>query len=86
VRARLAAATLDYGLRDRVALVTGAASGIGLATATLLAEMGLRVVASDVDAARGAAAATKLERAGHASRSSGPTSRPSMMSRRSSSM
>ena len=71
VRARLSAApdaavVLDYGLRDRVALVTGAASGIGLATATLLAEMGARVIASDVDAARGAAAATRLERAGHA--------------------
>ncbi len=60
------AATLDYGLRDRVALVTGAASGIGLATVTLLAEMGVRVVASDRDAARGAAAAAALERAGHA--------------------
>ena len=70
MRARLAAApqaaAIDYGLRDRVALVTGAASGIGLATATLLAEMGVRVVASDVDAAGGATAATALERAGHA--------------------
>jgi NAD(P)-dependent dehydrogenase (short-subunit alcohol dehydrogenase family) len=43
--------TLDYGLRDRVALVTGAASGIGLATARLLAEMGVQVVASDLDTA-----------------------------------
>jgi NAD(P)-dependent dehydrogenase (short-subunit alcohol dehydrogenase family) len=58
--------TLDYGLRDRVALVTGAASGIGLATARLLAEMGVQVVASDLDAARGAAAATTLKQAGHA--------------------
>jgi NAD(P)-dependent dehydrogenase (short-subunit alcohol dehydrogenase family) len=57
---------LDYGLRDRVALVTGAASGIGLATVTLLAEMGARVVASDLDAAGGAAAAAELQRAGHA--------------------
>jgi NAD(P)-dependent dehydrogenase (short-subunit alcohol dehydrogenase family) len=70
VRARLAAAphavAIDYGLRDRVALVTGAASGIGLATATLLAEMGARVVASDLDAARGAAVATALKQSGHA--------------------
>jgi NAD(P)-dependent dehydrogenase (short-subunit alcohol dehydrogenase family) len=70
VRARLAAAEraapLDYGLRDRVALVTGAASGIGLATATLLAEMGVRVVSSDIDAARGADHAARLTRAGYA--------------------
>jgi NAD(P)-dependent dehydrogenase (short-subunit alcohol dehydrogenase family) len=70
VRARLAAAdraaTLDYGLRDRVALVTGAASGIGLATVTLLAEMGVRVVSSDIDAARGAGHAARLTREGHA--------------------
>jgi len=31
---------LDYGLRDRVVLVTGAASGIGRTTAELLAGMG----------------------------------------------
>jgi NAD(P)-dependent dehydrogenase (short-subunit alcohol dehydrogenase family) len=56
---------VDYGLRDRVALVTGAASGIGLATTALLAEMGARVVASDVDAARGAEHTTRLASGGH---------------------
>jgi NAD(P)-dependent dehydrogenase (short-subunit alcohol dehydrogenase family) len=56
----MASAPLDYGLRDRVVLVTGAASGIGRATAELLAGMGARVVASDVDAEAGAAAADAL--------------------------
>jgi NAD(P)-dependent dehydrogenase (short-subunit alcohol dehydrogenase family) len=56
---------MDYGLRDRVVLVTGAASGIGNATARLFAGMGARVVASDVDADRGAAAIDELTDAGH---------------------
>ena len=38
--------------RGRLALVTGGASGIGLATAGVLAERGWRVVAADVDFAR----------------------------------
>jgi NAD(P)-dependent dehydrogenase (short-subunit alcohol dehydrogenase family) len=45
---------MDYGLRGRVALVTGAASGIGRATAELFAAMGARVVACDVDGDAGA--------------------------------
>ena len=39
---------MDYGLEGKVALVTGAASGIGRATAELLARNRARVVAADV--------------------------------------
>jgi NAD(P)-dependent dehydrogenase (short-subunit alcohol dehydrogenase family) len=45
--------SVDYGLKDKVALVTGAASGIGRATAELFAREGALVVASDLDAKHG---------------------------------
>jgi NAD(P)-dependent dehydrogenase (short-subunit alcohol dehydrogenase family) len=47
-------------LNDKRALVTGAASGIGLAIATLFAERGARVMLSDIDAEGAAKAAATL--------------------------
>ncbi|MGK5543838.1 3-oxoacyl-ACP reductase [Streptomyces sp. URMC 127] len=44
-------------LQDRVAVVTGAGSGIGLATARRLASEGARVVCADIDEQAGKAAA-----------------------------
>jgi 3-oxoacyl-[acyl-carrier protein] reductase len=41
-----------FGLAGKVAIVTGAASGIGRATATLLATHGVHVTAVDIDGAR----------------------------------
>lgn len=41
-----------FGIDGRTAIVTGAASGIGRATAALLAAHGARVTAVDIDAAR----------------------------------
>lgn len=47
-------------LRDRTALVTGAASGIGRATAILFVQEGARAALLDVDEARGRALADEL--------------------------
>ena len=47
-------------LSGKVALVTGAASGIGLAIARDFAGHGVRVTLADIDAARGQAAASEL--------------------------
>jgi len=52
-------------LQGKVAIVTGAASGIGLSTAQLFAREGARVVLSDVQAEAGEAAAAQLRDAGH---------------------
>lgn len=43
---------MDLGLRDRVCLVTGSTSGIGLETARLLAAEGARVIVTGRDAER----------------------------------
>ena len=48
------------GLKGRVVVVTGAASGIGFGCARFLSEMGASVALFDVDEAKGAAAAGQL--------------------------
>ncbi len=50
--------------KDKVVVVTGAASGIGRATAQKFAEEGARVVVADVDAARGEEAAAAIRAQG----------------------
>lgn len=49
-----------FDVRGRRAIVTGAASGLGLAAAEVLAECGARVTLADIDAARLAEAAGRL--------------------------
>ena len=56
------------------AIVTGGASGLGLATAQMLVEQGARVALLDIDAARVAEAAASL--------GSEPRARPAMRCRR----
>ena len=51
-------------LTDKVVVVTGAASGIGLATARAFAEAGARVVLTDLNIAAGEAAAADLKSIG----------------------
>src|SRR5262245_66476812 len=55
-------------LEGRIALVTGAASGIGRATARVLAEEGAHVYLADVNAAGAETAAAELVNAGLAAR------------------
>ncbi len=52
--------TSPYTLQGKVALVTGAASGIGLATATLFSALGARLIVTDIDAEGLKAAAAGL--------------------------
>lgn len=51
-------------LKDKIALITGAGSGIGRATAELFARQGARVVIAEYDPKTGAEAAAAIEAAG----------------------
>jgi 3-oxoacyl-[acyl-carrier protein] reductase len=59
---------LGRSIAGRVALVTGAASGMGRATAHLFADEGARVGVLDLDAARVAAGVAEIEAAGGVAR------------------
>jgi NAD(P)-dependent dehydrogenase (short-subunit alcohol dehydrogenase family) len=52
-------------LQGKTALITGAGSGLGLATAHCFAQEGARVVLTDIDHARVQAEAARLSAAGH---------------------
>jgi NAD(P)-dependent dehydrogenase (short-subunit alcohol dehydrogenase family) len=53
-----------YGLRDRLCFITGAASGIGRATALLAAQAGSALLLTDVDAEKLEAAVDEVRAAG----------------------
>ncbi|OAB55641.1 short-chain dehydrogenase [Phormidium willei BDU 130791] len=55
---------MDLDLKGRVALVTGAARGMGFAEAQTLAEEGARIALNDTDAEAAEAAAARLRAAG----------------------
>lgn len=57
--------TAPFSLTDKVALVTGGASGIGAGIATVLAEADATVVVADVDDAKAASQVAALTAAGH---------------------
>ncbi len=55
-------------LKDKVAVITGAAAGIGLACAKRFAKEGARVMLADINAEKGAAAAEEIAKIGGGAR------------------
>ncbi|MCY1332031.1 3-oxoacyl-[acyl-carrier-protein] reductase FabG [compost metagenome] len=55
---------MDLGLKDRVAIVTGSARGIGAETARMLAAEGMAVVVTDLDGDAASKTASAIEAAG----------------------
>jgi 3-oxoacyl-[acyl-carrier protein] reductase len=55
---------MQFGLTDKVAIVTGSGRGIGAATARALAEEGARIVVTDIDAQAAADSCAALQGAG----------------------
>jgi NAD(P)-dependent dehydrogenase (short-subunit alcohol dehydrogenase family) len=55
---------VDWGLQDKVVIITGAANGIGRATAGLFSSVGAVVVLADVDFATAEVASREIEAAG----------------------
>ncbi|MCY4540450.1 MAG: SDR family NAD(P)-dependent oxidoreductase [Chloroflexi bacterium] len=56
---------LPYRLDDRVAIVSGAGSGIGAGTAKVLSAQGARVIIAELDAGSGARVAAEIRAAGY---------------------
>ena len=59
---------MNFGLAGRVALLTGAARGIGFAEAEALAQEGCRIVLSDLDVDAAEEASARLASSGHSAR------------------
>jgi NAD(P)-dependent dehydrogenase (short-subunit alcohol dehydrogenase family) len=55
---------MDYGLKDKTALIVGGATGIGFAAAKLMAQEGMRVAVVDINGDAANAAAAKLSATG----------------------
>jgi NAD(P)-dependent dehydrogenase (short-subunit alcohol dehydrogenase family) len=55
---------MPHRLRDKVAIVTGGAAGIGEATAVLFAEEGCKVVVADLDKTAGEKAVDQIKKSG----------------------